>query len=98
MILKRVISSESLNKLGCDNVRDVDIRPTLSLFFSINKVSDKYDKLSSILKPIKDSLKGGCDKVVEAIKAEVSKSDAYITSHAPELLLFTIALLAMIFH
>ncbi|CAB3993244.1 Chondroitin sulfate ABC exolyase, partial [Paramuricea clavata] len=64
----------------------------------INKASDKYDKLSSILKPIKDSLKGGCDKVVEAIKA--ATSDAYIMSHASELLLFTIgiALLAMNFH
>lgn len=71
----------------------------------VSKASDKYEKLSSVLEPIKKALTGGCDKIVDAIKAESSaraSNDAERTSHTqrlgPELLLVTITLFVIYFY
>lgn len=78
---------------------------TADIFFtSINQASDRYEKLSSVLKPIKDSLSDGCDKLVEAVRSSRrsgsqsrARNDAQRISHGPQLVLIICAILMMYF-
>ena len=65
----------------------------------INKASDKYEKFSSMLKPIKDRINKGCDKFIALVKP---KSVVGVKNHSkglgPELLIIAIALFVTYFN